>query len=101
MFHGKELRTGSLQPFARNVAKHIKCLRSQVARAACTAAQKMFTYVPKSMEPDIEEIASALFPRTADTNKFLRVQSTEALNAMVDNVNPIKCVHVITAKGIK
>ncbi|KAE9526652.1 hypothetical protein AGLY_013300 [Aphis glycines] len=101
MFHGKELRPGSLQPFARNVAKHIKCLRSQVARAACTAAQKMFTYVPKSMEPDIEEIASALFPRTADTNKFLRVQSTEALNAMVDNVNPIKCVHVITAKGIK
>lgn len=51
MFHGKELRPGSLQPFARNVAKHIKCLRSQVARAACTAAQKMFTYVPKSMEP--------------------------------------------------
>lgn len=51
MFHGKELRPGSLQPFARNVAKHIKCLRSQVARAACTAAQKMFSYVPKSMEP--------------------------------------------------
>ncbi|XP_060840965.1 uncharacterized protein LOC132921780 isoform X1 [Rhopalosiphum padi] len=101
MFHGKELRPGSLQPFARNVAKHIKCLRSQVARAACTAAQKMFSYVPKSMEPDVEEIASALFPRTADTNKFLRVQSAEALNAMVDNVNPVKCVHVITAKGIK
>ncbi|XP_060880720.1 uncharacterized protein LOC132952439 isoform X2 [Metopolophium dirhodum] len=101
MFHSKELRPGSLQPFARNVAKHIKCLRSQVARAACTAAQKMFTYVPKSMEPDVEEIASALFPRTADTNKFLRVQSAEALNAMVDNVNPVKCVHVITAKGIK
>ncbi|CAI6368853.1 unnamed protein product [Macrosiphum euphorbiae] len=101
MFHSKELRPGSLQPFARNVAKHIKCLRSQVARAACTAAQKMFAYVPKSMEPDVEEIASALFPRTADTNKFLRVQSAEALNAMVDNVNPVKCVHVITAKGIK
>ncbi|XP_025200422.1 uncharacterized protein LOC112598232 [Melanaphis sacchari] len=101
MFHGKELRPGSLQPFARNVAKHIKCLRSQVARAACTAAQKMFSYVPKSVEPDVEEIASALFPRTADTNKFLRVQSAEALNAMVDNVNPVKCVHVITVKGIK
>ncbi|XP_026810661.1 uncharacterized protein LOC113552145 isoform X2 [Rhopalosiphum maidis] len=101
MFHSKELRPGSLQPFARNVAKHIKCLRSQVARAACTAAQKMFSYVPKSVEPDVEEIASTLFPRTADTNKFLRVQSAEALNAMVDNVNPVKCVHVITAKGIK
>lgn len=46
-------------------------------------------------------MALALFPRTADTNKFLRVQSSEALNAMVDNVNPVKCVQVITSKGIK
>lgn len=51
MFHGKELRPNSLQPFVRIVAKHIKSLRSQVARAACTAAQKMFHYVPKSVEP--------------------------------------------------
>jgi len=51
MFHGKELRAGSLQPFARKVATHIKSLRSQVARAACTAVQKMFSYVPKSVEP--------------------------------------------------
>lgn len=51
MFHGKELRPNALQPFARVVAKHIKSLRSQVARAACMAAQKMFTYVPKSVEP--------------------------------------------------
>lgn len=50
MFHGKELRPSSLQPFARPVAKHIKSLRSQVARAACTAVQKIFTYVPKSAE---------------------------------------------------
>lgn len=51
MFHGKELRPNALQPFTRIVAKHIKSLRSQVARAACMAAQKMFTYVPKSIEP--------------------------------------------------
>jgi len=50
---------------------------------------------------DVEAIASALFPRTADTNKFLRIQSTEALNAMVDNIIPSKCVYVITSKGIK
>lgn len=51
MFHGKELRPSSLQPFVRTVAKHIKSLRSQVARAACTAVQKMFTHVPKAVEP--------------------------------------------------
>lgn len=51
MFHGRELRPNSLQPFARPVAKHIKSLRSQVARAACTAMQKMFSFVPKSAEP--------------------------------------------------
>lgn len=50
MFHGKELRPGSLQPYARTVAKHIKSLRSQVARAACTAVQKMFLHVPRSVE---------------------------------------------------
>ncbi|XP_050532145.1 uncharacterized protein LOC126900467 isoform X2 [Daktulosphaira vitifoliae] len=101
MFHGKELRLNSFQPYGRLIAKHIRCLRSQVARAACTATQKIFTYVPKALEPDIEEIASALFPRTADTNKFLRVQSSEALNAMVDKVNPCKCVLVVAAKGVK
>lgn len=45
------MRPNSLQPFVRIVAKHIKSLRSQVTRAACIAIQKMFSFVPKSVEP--------------------------------------------------
>nr|CAH7733865.1 unnamed protein product [Callosobruchus chinensis] len=82
-----------------NLARHIKNLRSQVARAACHTASELFEACRKSLEMELEEIAGPLLHRTADTNKFLRADANAALDVMCDHMPSSRVITVVTAKG--
>ncbi|XP_040165361.1 uncharacterized protein LOC120901459 [Anopheles arabiensis] len=81
------------------LAKQVRNLRSQVARAACQASAEFFATHRRCLEGEAEDIATHLLHRTADTNKFLRADATQALEAMCDNVSIPKVVHIISYKG--
>jgi hypothetical protein len=50
---------------------------------------------------DLDELASPLLHRTADTNRFLRADSNAALDKMIEVVSPSRAVAVIVGKGIR
>uniref|UniRef100_A0A182JNW1 TOG domain-containing protein n=1 Tax=Anopheles christyi TaxID=43041 RepID=A0A182JNW1_9DIPT len=81
------------------LAKQVRNLRSQVARAACQASAEFFATHRRCLEGEAEDIATHLLHRTADTNKFLRADATQALESMCDNVSIPKVVHIISFKG--
>lgn len=81
------------------IAKHVKNLRSQVSRAACSAASEFFMTNAKALDADAEELAAALLNRTADTNKFLRADALKALESMCDALIPTKVIMILTFRG--
>ena len=81
------------------IAKHVKNLRSQVSRAACSASSEFFMTNAKSLDADAEELAAALLNRTADTNKFLRADALKALESMCDALHPSKVILILTFRG--
>lgn len=50
---------------------------------------------------DCEKIAGMLLHRTADTNKFLQLDSHHALDAMVENISPTKSIPAIIQEGLR
>lgn len=81
------------------LAKHVRNLRSQVSRAACSASNEFFMTNAKSLDCDAEELTAALLNRTADTNKFLRADADKALESMCDALQPTKVVQILTTRG--
>ncbi|XP_044254779.1 uncharacterized protein LOC123005190 [Tribolium madens] len=81
------------------LAKNIKNLRSQVSRSACHASSELFNSCKKGLEMELEELATPLLHRTADTNKFLRSDANAALDAMALNMSVPRVVAVIANKG--
>lgn len=53
------------------------------------------------IKQEAEDLSTALFNRTADTNKFLRADANIALDAMTDNITPAKAVIAIVHKGCR
>jgi hypothetical protein len=81
------------------ISKHVKNLRSQVSRAACSASAEFFMTNAKALDADAEELAAALLNRTADTNKFLRGDALRALESMCDALHPSKVILILTFRG--
>lgn len=81
------------------LAKHVRNLRSQVSRAACSVSGEFFMTNVKSLDADAEELAAALLNRTADTNKFLRGDSLKALESMCDALHPGKVILILAFRG--
>ena len=81
------------------ISKHVKNLRSQVSRAACSASSEFFMTNAKSLDADAEELSAALLNRTADTNKFLRGDALRALESMCDALHPSKVILILTFRG--
>lgn len=81
------------------ISKHVKNLRSQVSRGACSAATEFFMTNAKSLDADAEELAASLLNRTADTNKFLRADALKALESMCDALHPSKVILILTFRG--
>ena len=82
------------------VLKQVKNLRSQVARAAVHLVGDMFSTLKRNMESDLEKIAIPLLMKTGETNRFLREDCNQALDKMVENVNPSKSILVITSEPL-
>lgn len=81
------------------IAKHVRNLRSQVSRAACSASTEFFMTNAKALDAEAEELAAALMNRTADTNKFLRADALKALESMCDALYPSKVILILTSRG--
>ncbi|XP_052864470.1 uncharacterized protein LOC128271075 [Anopheles cruzii] len=81
------------------LSKQVRNLRSQVARTACKAASEFFTTHRRCIEGEAEDIATHLLHRTADTNKFLRADATQALESMCENLSVARVVHIVAFKG--
>lgn len=81
------------------VSKQVRNLRSQVARAASLCSGEFFMTHNKVLDGDAEELASALLQRSADTNKFLRNDATNALDAMCEYMHPTKVIYILIFRG--
>lgn len=75
--HHPEYIDAQIHVFTYAIAKQVKNLRSQVSRAACSAAGEFFLTHARVLDADAEELAAALLNRSADTNKFLRADATK------------------------
>ncbi|XP_011500449.1 PREDICTED: protein FAM179B-like [Ceratosolen solmsi marchali] len=84
---------------ARVLGKNVTNLRSQVARAACSAATQVFATHIRGIDQDLDEIAGPLLHRTADTNKFLREDCNSALDSMVEHFPPHRTIVTIANRG--
>ena len=81
------------------LTKSVRNLRSQVARAACTAATEIFTIKSRYLEQECDDLVHALLHRTADTNRFIRADAARALESMCDNLTQQKILNILTTKG--
>lgn len=97
--HHPEMIESNFHAFCVTLARHVKNLRSQVSRSACQASAEFYQTHAKQMELEPDDLATQLFHRTADTNKFLRADAMRALNAMCDNLPPHKVIQTIVTRG--
>ncbi|XP_017779920.1 PREDICTED: uncharacterized protein LOC108565142 [Nicrophorus vespilloides] len=97
-FH-KELVENNMHNLCVLLSRHIRNLRSQVARSACLVTSELFSMSRRPVELELDELASALLHRTADTNKFLRTDANAALDNMIANLSIPKVVNVISHRG--
>ncbi|XP_044006235.1 uncharacterized protein LOC122851213 isoform X1 [Aphidius gifuensis] len=95
----EQLETCPPGTLGRLLGRHVKNLRSQVARTACLAAGDVFESQTKCLDQELDDIAGPLLQRTADTNKFLRADSNAALDRMIEHLSPQKTVAVIVYRG--
>ncbi|KYN18996.1 hypothetical protein ALC57_08669 [Trachymyrmex cornetzi] len=97
--HPEGLDVCAVGTIGRLLGRHIKNLRSQVARAACLAAGDVFSSQIRGIDQDLDDIAGPLLHRTADTNRFLRSDSNSALDLMVQYLPPHKTIGIIVLRG--
>lgn len=97
-FHPEMVET-NIHPLCVALCKHVKNLRSQVSRSACQACGEFFATHSKHLEQEIDDLATTLLNRTADTNKFLRADAAKALNAMCDHMPAHKTIQAIVTRG--
>ncbi|QQP52835.1 Protein FAM179Blike, partial [Caligus rogercresseyi] len=70
-----------------------------VCRLAVHVLGEFFLHLKKSMEFDLEKTAGHLISKTGDTNKFLRDDCHIALDHLVENLNPIKVIALLTSES--
>lgn len=97
--HHPEIVEQNLHTYCVALAKQVKNLRSQVSRSACQASTEFFQTHAKYLEQECEDLATQLFNRSADTNKFLRADASRALAAMVDNLPAGKVIQTLVTRG--
>ncbi|XP_064092452.1 uncharacterized protein LOC135205604 isoform X2 [Macrobrachium nipponense] len=98
--HHPEVLQRDLHSVNLALLKQAKNLRSQVSRASMQAFTRLFDNLQRNMEPDVDKITNVLLHRSADTNKFLQLDSHHALDAIVENISPNKSIPVIIQEGI-
>lgn len=97
--HHPDTIDNQMHVFCIQLAKSVRNLRSQVARAACQASTELFPMRSKNLESECDDLVASLLHRTADTNRFIRADAYRALESMCDNLTPWKVLHLLTNKG--
>ena len=86
-----------------DLVKHeLKNPRSQVCKVAAQTFTKLFSLFGMQIEKEnrFDEIVKALLLKTGDTNKFLRIDASDALDTMVENVSIHKAVTSLVTEGL-
>lgn len=97
-FHPELVET-NIHTMCVALCKHVRNLRSQVSRSACQACGEFFATHSKHLEQEIDDLATTLLNRTADTNKFLRGDAAKALDAMCDYMPAHKTIQAVVTRG--
>ena len=83
------------------VTAELRSPRSQVAKVAAQTLTKLFSLLPHHVEREasFEAVVAALLLRTGDTNRFLRVDASDALDTMAEHVTVHGAVAALVAGG--
>ena len=83
------------------VTAELRSPRSQVAKVAAQTLTKLFSLLALHVEREasFEAVVAALLLRTGDTNRFLRVDASDALDTMAEHVTVHGAVAALVAGG--
>lgn len=97
------LVTSQLGNIMELVKNELKNPRSQVCKVAAQTFTKLFSLCGPQMEKEsnFEEVVKALLLKTGDTNKFLRVDASDALDTIVENVSISKAATALVNEGLQ
>ena len=97
------LVTAQLGNIMELVKNELKNPRSQVCKVAAQTFTKLFSLCGPQMEKEsnFEEVVKALLLKTGDTNKFLRVDASDALDTIVENVSISKAATALVNEGLQ
>ena len=84
-----------------SVRFQVKNLRSQVARFALSAFTDMFKYLQRNMDIELDITVKALIQKSADTNEFLKSDTENCLQTVIDNVTLQKALQALIAGGAR
>ncbi|KAM4663537.1 TOG array regulator of axonemal microtubules protein 1 [Discoglossus pictus] len=82
------------------VTQEVKNLRSSVSRAAIVCLGDMFIYLKKNMDYELDNCARVLLHKAGDSNIFIREDVDKALDAMVQNVTPVRALNALLNGGL-
>ncbi|KAM3918526.1 TOG array regulator of axonemal microtubules protein 1 [Leptodactylus fuscus] len=82
------------------VTQEVKNLRSTVSRAAIGCLGDMFTNLKKNMDHELDNCVRVLLHKAGESNIFIREDVDKALDAMVQNVTPVRALAALINGGL-
>ncbi|KAG8561400.1 hypothetical protein GDO81_015336 [Engystomops pustulosus] len=82
------------------VTLEVKNLRSTVSRAAIGCLGDMFTHLKKNMDHELDNCVRALLHKAGESNLFIREDVDKAVDAMVQNVTPVRALTALINGGL-
>ncbi|KAG9481189.1 hypothetical protein GDO78_010438, partial [Eleutherodactylus coqui] len=82
------------------VTQEVKNLRSTVSRAAIGCLGDMFTHLKKNMDHELDNCVRVLLHKAGESNIFIREDVDKALDAMVQNVTPVRALAALINGGL-
>ncbi|XP_069590951.1 TOG array regulator of axonemal microtubules protein 1 [Ranitomeya imitator] len=82
------------------VTQEVKNLRSTVSRAAIGCLGDMFTHLKKHMDHELDNCVRVLLHKAGESNVFIREDVDKALDAMVQNVTPVRALAALINGGL-
>ncbi|XP_053331348.1 TOG array regulator of axonemal microtubules protein 1 [Spea bombifrons] len=82
------------------IAKEVKNLRSSVSRAAIACLGDMFTHLKKNMDHDLDNCVKVVLHKAGESSVFIREDVDKTLDAMVENVTPVRAMMSLINGGV-
>lgn len=91
---------GRLHDICLAVIQEVKNLRSGVSRVAVGTVGDLFLHLQRAMDQELEGIAKALLQKAGECNAFIRQDVDAALDSMVQNCTPFRCINALLTGGV-